>query len=42
MICMVWEEYTLSHFADNTKVGGVAEILVSCTAIQRDLYSLEN
>ncbi|KAK4815479.1 hypothetical protein QYF61_003015 [Mycteria americana] len=34
-------ECTVSQFADTTKLGGVTELLVSRTAIQRDLYSLE-
>ena len=34
-------EFTLSKFSGDTKAGGVADILVVCAAIQRDLKNLE-
>ncbi|GAB0179818.1 mitochondrial enolase superfamily member 1 [Grus japonensis] len=34
-------EHTLSRFADNTKLGGVANTPEGCAAIQRDLGRLE-
>ena len=34
-------ECTLSKFADGTKLGGVADILEGCAAIQQDLKRLE-
>lgn len=36
-----WPEYTLSKFADGTKLGAVANAPDSCGAIQRDLDGLE-
>ena len=34
-------EYTLSKFADDAKVGGVADTLYGCVAIQGDLGRLD-
>lgn len=34
-------KYLLSKFADNTKLGGVADTSEGCAAIQRDLGRLE-
>ncbi|GAB0176176.1 mitochondrial enolase superfamily member 1 [Grus japonensis] len=35
-------EHTLSKFADDTKLGGVADTPAGCTGIQRDLEKLSN
>lgn len=37
-----WTEHTLCTFADDTKLGEVADTPEGCAAIQRDISKLEN